>query len=216
MDWRIEHSRGAASAFHALPMPDPAERTVWFFEVDRPALVLGLSQNESAVDRSAAAASGVDVVRRRSGGGAVLMVPGEVFWVDVLVPADDGLWNRDASKAAWWIGDAWVRALTTLGIRSADVHHGHLQRTEWSSLVCFDGRGPGEVFVAGRKVVGISQRRTRTHARFQCALYRLWDPARLLTLLAPPRPRVEELAPVMAVTAEAEEIETAFAAALPA
>jgi lipoate-protein ligase A len=48
-------------------------------------------------------------------------------------------------------------------------------RTEWSELVCFAGLGPGEVTVGGRKVVGISQRRTRDAARFQCVAYETWD-----------------------------------------
>jgi hypothetical protein len=51
-------------------------------------------------------------------------------------------------------------------------------RTEWSDRVCFAGIGPGEVLdAAGRKVVGISQRRTRGSARFQCAALGRWDPA---------------------------------------
>jgi lipoate-protein ligase A len=40
------------------------------------------------------------------------------------------------------------------------------------------------VVVDGRKVVGISQRRTRAGARFQCVVHRHWDPSALLELLA--------------------------------
>jgi hypothetical protein len=36
----------------------------------------------------------------------------------------------------------------------------------------------------GAKVVGISQRRTRAAARFQCAALARWDPSGLLDLLA--------------------------------
>ena len=42
-----------------------------------------------AVDLEACAGAGVEVVRRRSGGGAVLVEPGSVVWVDVLVAATD-------------------------------------------------------------------------------------------------------------------------------
>src|SRR5690606_25915326 len=67
----------------------------------------------------------------------------------------------------------------------ATVHHGALQRRPWSDLVCFAGLGPGEVTVpGGAKVVGISQRRTRAAARFQCAALLDWDPGSLLDLLA--------------------------------
>ena len=54
---------------------------------------------------------------------------------------------------------------------------------------------PGEVVAPdGAKLVGISQRRTRVAARFQCAVHRRWDPARLVDALVEPRPSVEELA----------------------
>ena len=58
------------------------------FEVDRPALVLGSTQRAEVVDERACADAGVEVVRRRSGGGAVLLEPGAVVWFDVVVPAD--------------------------------------------------------------------------------------------------------------------------------
>ena len=59
-----------------------------------------------------------------------------------------------------------------------------LAADSWSSLVCFAGLGPGEVMVAGRKAVGLSQRRSREGARFQSALLHRWEPHRLLALLA--------------------------------
>ncbi len=150
--------------------------------MDRPAIVLGSTQADRVVDRSRAAAVGVEVVRRRSGGGAVLLRPGEVVWVDVLVPAGDALWQADVGLAFGWLGQAWAEALGSLGV-SASVHEGALVGGRWSELVCFGGLGPGEVTVGGRKVVGISQRRTRAGALFQCAALVDWDPSPLLDLL---------------------------------
>jgi hypothetical protein len=62
------------------------------------------------------------------------------------------------------------------------VHRGGLVTAPWSGLVCFAGLGAGEVTLGegGPKVVGVSQRRTRAVARFQCAVLLRWDPARLL------------------------------------
>ena len=71
-----------------------------------------------------------------------------------------------------------------LGLPAAEAHPGPLLKRPWSELVCFAGLGPGEVTVDGRKVVGISQRRTRSGARFQCALLQTWEPAVLLDVLA--------------------------------
>jgi lipoate-protein ligase A len=90
------------------------------------------------------------------------------------------------------VGEAWAAALGELGV-SAEVHRGPLVRSEWSTEVCFAGLGPGEVTVDGRKVVGISQRRTRAAARFQCAALGRWDPAAAVTLLGLPPRAAEDL-----------------------
>ncbi|MGQ0520598.1 MAG: lipoyl protein ligase domain-containing protein [Actinomycetota bacterium] len=163
----------------------------------------------------------IEVVRRRSGGGAVLVEPGRVVWADVVVPAGDPLWQVDVGRAAWWLGEAWAAALADLGLAGAAVHRGGLVRTRWSALVCFAGLGPGEVTVAGRKAVGISQRRTRDGALFQCAVPLAWDPAPLIDLLVPaPAERAEAAADlgsaVLAVPARAPaEVEAALLAHLP-
>ena len=114
----------------------------------------------------------------------MLVVPGDVLWVDVIVPAGDPVWDDDVSHASHWLGDAWADALGALGIEGGRVHRGGLVVTEWSRLVCFAGLGPGEVTSAGRKVVGISQRRTRDGVRFQCAVALRWEIGRLAGLLA--------------------------------
>jgi lipoate-protein ligase A len=182
--WEVDEATGPARAFHERPVPDPARRALWRFAVEQPVLVIGSAQATGTVDHEAAAWRGVEVVRRRSGGGAVLLVPGEALWIDIVVPRDDTLWHDDVGVAAHWLGDAWAAALGDLGV-AATVHRGGLERTPWSSLVCFAGLGPGEVVDgAGRKLVGISQRRTRAGARFQCAALAHWDAAALVALLA--------------------------------
>ena len=159
MSWAVERAPSSAAAFHARDIPDRPERAVWVCDATGPALVLGSAQADATVDREACAAAGIDVVRRRSGGGAVLVVPGEVLWVDLVLPAGDPRWQHDVGRAFHWVGEAWAAALLDLGVE-ANVHGGGLVRTAWSAEVCFAGLGPGEVTVAGRKVVGISQRRT--------------------------------------------------------
>jgi lipoate-protein ligase A len=153
--------------------------SVWVVEATRPAVVLGSTQPRSLVAPDA----GVDVVRRRSGGGAVLVEPGGLVWVDVLVPAGDRLWEPDVGRAFAWLGRAWAGALADAGGPAAAVHEGPPVETPWSRRVCFAGLGPGEVTVGGAKVVGICQRRARAGALFQCAALLRWDPGRLLALL---------------------------------
>ncbi|MEX2294245.1 MAG: hypothetical protein WD691_10705 [Acidimicrobiales bacterium] len=165
-------------------MPGPVRRAIWVCEPTGPALVLGSAQRDDVVDVAACQRSGVEVVRRRSGGGAVLVEPASPLWVDVLIPATDPLWEPDVGQAFLWLGEAWALALGDLGV-ATEVHRGPPIRTGWSDRVCFAGLGPGELTDrAGRKVLGISQRRTRSGARFQCAIPTTWDPAVLLGLLA--------------------------------
>jgi lipoate-protein ligase A len=181
--WIVERFSGSAGDFHDRPLPALTGRRLWLFRMTGSALALGSAQPADHVDREAAARAGVEVVRRRSGGGAVLLQPGAVAWVDLLLPRDDSLWDDDVNRAAWWVGEAWARVLGGLGV-AAEVHRARLDRAPWSERVCFAGLGAGEVSVEGRKVVGISQRRTRTQARFQCAVLLRWHPIELVELLA--------------------------------
>jgi lipoate---protein ligase len=185
--WELRRLTGRAADLHAEPLPEGPDRAVWVLDATAPALVLGSTQSEELVDGEAAAAAGIDVARRRSGGGAVLVLPGEMAWVDVILPAGDPLWDDDIARAAHWLGRAWQSALAELGVGSTDVHEGPLVCGPLGRLVCFAAVGAGEVTVPDgngpRKVVGISQRRTRAAARFQCAAYRRWDPDALARLL---------------------------------
>ena len=147
-----------------------------------PALVLGSTQSPAVVDAERAAAERVAVVGRRSGGGAVLVRPGELVWADVFVPAGDRLWAADVGRATHWLGQLWAEVLADLGVE-VTWHDGPLVAAPWSTLVCFAGLGPGEVRQGSAKVVGTSQRRTRAGALFQCAALLRWDPAALLGLL---------------------------------
>ena len=152
-------------------------------EAQGPALVLGSTQSPEVADARRASDSGVAVVRRRSGGGAVLVRPGELVWIDVFVPAGDRLWLADVGRATHWLGRAWADALGALGV-AGEWHDGQLVTSSWSALVCFAGLGPGEVRAGGAKVVGVSQRRTRAGALFQCAALLRWNAGDLLDLLA--------------------------------
>jgi lipoate-protein ligase A len=217
--WEVVRRAGSAAAFHGRALGDPLRRAVHVFEVERPALVLGSAQPDDVVDRAACDAAGVEVVRRRSGGGAVLVEPGGVVWVDVELPRGDALWHDDVGRAAWWLGDCWAAAMADLGITAAlTVHRGGLARTRWSALVCFAGLGPGEVTdETGAKLVGIAQRRTRAGARLQCAVPLRWDPAAMASFLeAGPELAIDLATAVKPVAAEPEAVVDAFLRALPA
>jgi lipoate---protein ligase len=218
--WAVEVRQEAPAAFHARSLPEPLHRAAWVCEPTVPTLVLGSTQRDEIVDRAACERAGVTVARRRSGGGAVLVEPGGLLWVDVLLPTGDARWETDVAEAFLWLGETWAAALGDLGIEG-EVHRGGLCATRWSRLICFGGLGTGEVVLpaAGPKLVGISQRRTRDGARFQCAALARWEPERLMPLLAlPPDERAEAtsaLAEVaQGISAPLGDLRTAFLAQL--
>lgn len=189
--WRVEERFGTAAELHASwPSADlhHEERAVARCHPSHRTIVLGSTQPDSVVDRTGAARAGASVVRRRTGGGAVLVGPSDPAWIDVWVPTGDPLWDADVSRAFGWLGAVWRSALGSLGVEGLSVQGvASGIRTEWSALVCFGGVGTGEVTVTGgRKVVGLAQRRTRTGAWIQgaCAIH--WDPSTLLGALALP------------------------------
>ena len=208
--WSLQRMVGPAGELHAmsgrlLEGAGPGGRIVRVLHAERPAVVLGAAQPGSDVDAGRAARLGVDVARRRSGGGAVLVGPGESLWVDIAIPRGDPLWSDDVGAAMAWIGDAWVSALEAVGAGPAERWAGRLVSSPSSDKVCFAGVGPGEVLrpparvagspagrsgvpfagrgLLGPKVVGISQRRTRAGALFQTAVLLRWRPLDLLDVL---------------------------------
>ena len=163
-------------------------------EVERPTLVLGSTQREELVDPLALRRRAVELARRRGGGGAVYLEPARQLWLDAWIPSDDPLWLLDVSAAAEWVGRWWTDALGRLGQHGLRTHTGRSAPGELGDLVCFAGRGPGEVFQGGRKLVGLSQWRSRQGALFSSCAYLHWDPRPLAALLRVDEHAREELA----------------------
>lgn len=201
---------GSAAEYHRRELPAQGGPRIWVFEPVRPALVLGSTQSESIVNAESASLRGVEVTRRRSGGGAVLLVPGETIWIDVVLPAGHSRWSNDIAEAPVWLGSELLRTLREEDLvgEGARIHVGAMSNAQWSRLVCFAGRGPGEVIdERGSKIIGISQRRTRDWARFQCVVSLSWNPALLVELLVPPRPEVLAISSSGASIAEGKAVD---------
>lgn len=183
--WQLAEMTGTAEDLHGCDLAEVAggQRLVAVFTPNAPALVLGSTQSGADVDVDAASAAGIDVVRRRSGGGAVWLHPSDSVWIDVWLPRGDSLWTDDVSASMLFLGEAFAAVLADFagGEDSVSVWRGRFEAGGLGRTVCFASLAPGEVLARPSttegKVVGISQRRDRRGARFQCVLYRRWQPA---------------------------------------
>ncbi|MCY3863234.1 MAG: hypothetical protein OXG67_14910 [bacterium] len=215
--WKSRHLSGTVGELHQLS-PDPdSDREVWLMSPHDAALVLGSAQSEKIA--AGEITDGTGIVRRRSGGGAVLVAPGDSVWIDVVISRNDPLWDDDVNRAPLWLGQAWRVALASLEVPAGVV----LDRYDpgpWGRLACFASKGPGEVLVGEAKVVGITQRRARNTARFQTLVYRRWDPEELAARLAIPADQIDDFREALsgaafAVDAQRDDINTAFLGSLP-
>lgn len=174
LPWLLRDWSGTAGDFHDMDLP--GGRAVWVCRPSAPALVLGSGQSALDIDVDAARSAGVEVVRRRSGGGLVWVHPEDTLWLDVTIGRDDPLWSDDVSSSMLWLGESLSDALGTADFIGATAHRGPFDPGAIGRSVCFAGVAPGEVVRNGAKVVGLSQRRGRWGARFQCLVHRRWRP----------------------------------------
>jgi lipoate-protein ligase A len=139
-----------------------------------PCLSLGFSQPYGAADAAFCAAHGVDVVRRPTGGRAVLHHL-ELTYA-VLAPLGRGPFSHDLQAAYRTICRALVAGLRELGVSaelSGEPEGGHLAPTQ--PIPCFVGPAAGEVVVAGRKLVGSAMRRVGDTILQHGSILEGWD-----------------------------------------
>lgn len=122
----------------------------------RPAAVsLGRAQTEKDVDAALAQAWGMDVVRRATGGGAILHNEEEVTYA-VVLPLDHPGLPRDITGSFAFLSDGVVRALRALGL-PAEIESVSDNTRE---TLCYVRKQGTNVMVNGRKISGGAQRRS--------------------------------------------------------
>jgi len=203
---QVHNVTGSATEFHQRDLPFSEGIEIWVLNVTSPALVLGSRQDAEILNPVGVRAGGYEVVRRRSGGTLVHLIPGEVLWLDVVVPASDRRFLADLRASMIWMGEQWATVLHSVSSEAASttpvagepprnisVYAGPVQSSPWADLLCFGGLGPGEVTVDGAKLVGISQRRSRLGARFQMAIHKRFEIADVADVWAVPLPATQDL-----------------------
>lgn len=140
---------------HSLVVSDSAF-VVRVYGWQPPAISLGWHQDMNEIDVAGAHAAGIDVVRRPTGGRAILHSD-EVTYSVVMVASQKGVLSVYQS-----ISEALTRGLCALGapvvLEKSQPHFPTLYRTP-SSVACFASAARYEIQIAGRKLVGSAQRR---------------------------------------------------------
>jgi len=163
--------------------------TIGWSQAQPRALVLGRAAGEPAADLDACARLGVEVVRRRSGGGPVLW-DGNLLGLDVWLPRGHRLAPDDVVETYRWLGEGLAAGLAELGApaRVVPVAEARADRPGddpaevAAARSCFGALSPYEVVVDGRKVVGLAQVRRPSGALLQAGIALRFD-ARLLAEL---------------------------------
>lgn len=172
--WAVRWSTGSSGDFHHHAPPPDTGPQVWVHTAARPTLVLGSTQPDGLVDADQAEADGIEVCRRRSGGGLVYVDPATDCWLDLIVPTTSALWDSDIGRAFHWVGVRWAEVLAAPPLGFPAELATEPNPTPAGRVWCFADMGHGEVAVAGSKVVGLSQRRTRTWIRIQSMVLGRW------------------------------------------
>jgi lipoate-protein ligase A len=164
MNWQFEYSGKRSGFFNMRRDETLAQRvarglqppTLRIYGWDPPAISLGWNQSPDAVDREAAQRAGLDVVRRPTGGRAILHDDEATYCV--TMPAQ----GRSIHKTYRQIGEALVSGLRHLGVDAAmeqqQADFSLLSRTS-SAGVCFASSARYEICIAGKKLIGSAQRR---------------------------------------------------------
>ncbi|MFO7608031.1 MAG: hypothetical protein R6X35_02360 [Candidatus Krumholzibacteriia bacterium] len=123
---------------------------------DPPAVTIGYNQQLADFDADGVRTAGWDVVRRPTGGRAILHADELTYAVVGTSPGP--LFGDSLHDVYLTINRALVAFLADLGI-AAEISTGE-SRDDARGLVCFKSAGLYEIAVAGRKLVGSAQRRT--------------------------------------------------------
>ncbi len=138
--------------------------TLRLYAWDPPCLSLGRAQSGDEVDRAACTRDGVDVVRRPTGGRAILHT--DELTYSVVAPIDEPRLAGDIVTSYRRLSRALLTALELLNVDVASRHapnDSHVTDSEPRTLnpVCFEVPSHYELTTAdGRKLVGSAQMRT--------------------------------------------------------
>ncbi len=148
-----------------------------------PAVSLGRHQSsEDLLDVHRCEDLGIEIVRRPTGGKAILHSAGDVTY-SVIAPANEAPFSHDVLGSYAAVNEVLVAGLGMLGIRASVRDPAPIWPETSVDFGCFEAPGRHEVYWAGRKMVASAQRRTAGAVLQQGTIPLLETGARLADLL---------------------------------
>ncbi len=195
-----------------------APPTVRFFAWSPPAVSLGYGQAlDDGIDRAACARLGLGLVRRPTGGSAILHEgPERELTYSVVARGADFAGAEDLLESYRVLGAGLAGGLARLGV-AAEVVPLARRRAAAGPAFCFARAGAYEIAVGGRKLVGSAQRRQGGGFLQHGSVLLDADPARLRAVfpgIADPLAGVTSLAAVLGRRPTFDEVAAALAAGL--
>jgi lipoate-protein ligase A len=158
-----------------------APPTLRLYAWDPPALSLGRGQEVEDVDRRAVEAAGYDLMRRPTGGRAILHI--DELTYSVTAPEREPRVSGGVVESYRRLSAGLVRGLALLGVEEI-VADEQAESREPEGPVCFEVPSDYEITVGGKKLVGSAQMRARSGVLQHGAVPLHGDIARICPLLS--------------------------------
>jgi len=155
--------------------------TLRFYRWEPPAVSLGRHQPSSDLNLDAAEEHGYEIVRRTTGGRAILHV--DELTYSVSAPKDEERMKGPVIDAYLRISNALVTGLQKLDVQ-ADKASGDVRAGQDVSAACFEVPSAYEITVQGRKLLGSAQSRRAGYVLQHGSLPLEGDITRLIDVLA--------------------------------
>jgi lipoate-protein ligase A len=163
----------ACAAGESLP-------TLRFYRWEPPAVSLGRHQPIDEIDEEAVHARGYEIVRRPTGGRAILHT--DEFTYSVAAPAGEPRVAGSVMDAYLRLSEALLAGLTALGV-AADKAGAHMRAGRDVSAACFEVPSAYEITAGGRKLMGSAQSRRAGYVLQHGSLPLVGDLGRLIDVL---------------------------------
>ena len=158
--------------------------TLRFYRWQPPAVSLGRHQPANEIDADAATALGYEIVRRPTGGRAILHT--DEFTYSVAAARDESRVSGSLMDAYLRLSNALLQGLHRLGLM-ADKAGGDVRAGRDVSAVCFEVPSAYEITAGdGRKLIGSAQSRRAGYVLQHGSLPLVGDIGRLVDVLALP------------------------------